>query len=394
MTTSSDTLRVSVVRDSVTPTEPRLWFVDSLRTVLIVLVVLHHVAMAYGAGGPAFYYVELHPDGFSRSLLIFVLANQAWFMGLFFMIAGYFTPGSFDRKGTGSFLASRIVRLGIPLIFFALVLNPVSITGWFFVEDSLGPMTSETYSYTDNVRMGPMWFVALLLIFTFGYAAWRLLTRTRGASPPGPSVPSFLAIAAFVTSLAAASFFLRMQITVGEELLGFPSLAYFPQYLAMFVIGVVAFRGDWLRKLPTSKGAVGGLAAAAAAVLLYPLAFSGEMFSLELTESLAKAFGEGHWQSAVYAAWDSITVVGLSLALIVLLRAVGNWKGKVARFLAGHSYAVYVIHIPLVVYLAVLLRDVEMEHLWKFAMASVIAVPLCFLVAGLVRAIPGIKRVL
>jgi fucose 4-O-acetylase-like acetyltransferase len=313
-------------------------------------------------------------------------------MGVFFMVAGYFTPGSFDRKGAGSFLGSRIVRLGIPLIFFALVLNPLSITGWFFVADFLGPMTAETYSYTDNIRMGPMWFVALLLIFSFVYAAWRLVTRTRSGREPEP--PSYLAIAGFVAVLAAASYFLRMQITVGEELLGFPSLAYLPQYLAMFVIGTVAYRGDWFRKLSAAKGVVGGLAAAAAAVLLYPLAFSGEMFSLELTEALSKAFGEGHLRSAVYALWDSITVVGLSLALIVLLRAVGNWKAKVARFLAANSYAVYVLHIPVVVYLAVVLRDVETEHLWKFAMASAIAVPLCFFVAALVRAIPGVKRVL
>jgi peptidoglycan/LPS O-acetylase OafA/YrhL len=367
--------------------------VDSLRSVLIIIVVLHHVAVSYGAGGP-FYYVELHPDGFSRGLLIFVLANQAWFMGAFFLVAGYFTPGSFDRKGAGAFLGSRLVRLGIPLAFFALVLNPISVMGWFFVEDFLGPLTWETYSYTDSIRMGPMWFVALLLIFSFLYAGWRAVTRMRDVAAAEPSLPSYIAIAAFVAVLAATSFFLRMQISVGEELLGFPSLAYLPQYLAMFIVGTVAFRGDWFRRLPPSKGVAGAVAVGAAAVLLYPLAFSGEMFSLQLTEALSKAFGEGHWQSAVYALWDSATVVGLSLALIVLLRAAGNWKGAIARFLASHSYAVYVFHIPVVVFLAVLLRDVEMDHLWKFAMASAIAVPLCFLAAGLVRAIPGVKRVL
>jgi hypothetical protein len=30
---------------------------------------------------------------------VFVTLNQAFFMGFFFLIAGYFTPASFDRKG-------------------------------------------------------------------------------------------------------------------------------------------------------------------------------------------------------------------------------------------------------------------------------------------------------
>ena len=34
-------------------------------------------------------------------------------MGLFFMIAGCFTPGSYDRKGHRRFLKERLLRLGI-----------------------------------------------------------------------------------------------------------------------------------------------------------------------------------------------------------------------------------------------------------------------------------------
>ena len=98
----------------------RLFFVDHLRVALAILVVLHHVALVYGAGAP-FYYVEPpfdDPPAF-LVLLVFALFNQAWFMGAFFLLAGYFAPGSHDRKGPGSFLTHRLLRLGIPLIFFA-----------------------------------------------------------------------------------------------------------------------------------------------------------------------------------------------------------------------------------------------------------------------------------
>ncbi len=371
-------------------------FLDNLRIGLIALVVFHHVAMAYGAAGLAFYYVELHPSGFSRSLLIFVLANQAWFMGAFFLVAGYFTPGSFDRRGTRSFLGSRMVRLGIPLVVYTLVLNPLSMLSNFFVADELGPMTWDTYSYSDHVRMGPMWFVALLLIFSFGYAGWRLLTGRRVSSPNTASaLPGYLPIVAFVVLLAGLSYLMRLQIPVGQSEFGFPSLAYLPQYLSFFVIGAVAYRRDWLRRLPVSVGIAGFSAAAVASVLLYPLAFSGEMFSLELTEALGNAFADdGHWQSIVYVVWDSILAVGMCLGLVVLFRSVFDRRGKLGRYLAGHSYTVYVIHIPVVVFLAVALRNIEMEHLLKIGLAGVIAVPLCFIVAGIVRKAPFASRVL
>ncbi|MFD0475556.1 acyltransferase family protein [Nonomuraea thailandensis] len=110
-------------RGSASP--PRLWFADNLRILLTSLVVLHHIAVMY-SGLPLWYYVE-PPTGAAAGavLAIFVVVNQAWFMGAFFLLSGYFTPGSFDRKGPGAFLRDRLVRLGIPLVVFYFVLSPL-----------------------------------------------------------------------------------------------------------------------------------------------------------------------------------------------------------------------------------------------------------------------------
>ncbi|MCB0168645.1 MAG: acyltransferase, partial [Anaerolineae bacterium] len=62
----------------------RLFFVDHLRVALVILVVLHHLAVVYG-GIPAYYYYEppLNDPLAELILLVFVLINQAWFMGAF-----------------------------------------------------------------------------------------------------------------------------------------------------------------------------------------------------------------------------------------------------------------------------------------------------------------------
>jgi glucan biosynthesis protein C len=389
--------------DTVTKTQSsRLFFIDHLRAALVILVVLHHVALVYGASSP-FYYVEPpfeDPLAF-RALLVFVLFNQAWFMGAFFLLAGYFTPGSLDRKGPVSFLKDRLLRLGIPLILYTFVLNPIAEFGTFLMPASLTGITdSPTWQeywqeYPDHIGLGPLWFVAMLLIFSFGYTAWRALRGSRTSSSTGESLPpSYLGIGIFVLALAVTSYLVRMVVPLGETVLQFPTLAYLPQYLSFFVLGTVALRHDWFRTLPGSMGIVGFVTALVAGVLFFPLAFSGQLFSLEITPALDNAMGNGEWQSAVYALWDSLFAVGICLCLISLFRYVLNGESRFGRFLSQHSYAVYVIHIPIVVLLAYALRGIDLASLLKFGVAAVIIVPTCFAVAYVIRRIPYVARVL
>src|SRR6516162_6137859 len=101
-------------------------YIDRLRSVMTALVILHHTAITYGAPG-GWYYNELKPSGSPSSLLLtlFVATNQAYFMGFFFLLAGYFTPPSLERKGYARFLGDRFLRLGLPLLAFIVVLGPL-----------------------------------------------------------------------------------------------------------------------------------------------------------------------------------------------------------------------------------------------------------------------------
>src|ERR1051326_7808109 len=102
----------------------RLFFIDNLRVFLIILVVMFHLAITYGAAG-SWYYQDPAKDTLTSVLLTILTAtNQAFFMGLFFLISAYFTPGSYDRKGAGPFLRDRLVRLGIPLLIYDSIINP------------------------------------------------------------------------------------------------------------------------------------------------------------------------------------------------------------------------------------------------------------------------------
>lgn len=375
----------------------RLFFVDHWRAALVILVVLHHVALVYGAGAP-FYYVEppLNDPLAYIILLVFVLFNQAWFMGALFLIAGYFTPGSFERKGSGPFLKGKLIRLGIPLLVWIFVISPLSSIGYWSIPAEFTGITDplSLQAYPFLLGLGVAWFLALLLIFNFGYAAWCRLTKDRTQSATGESTPpGYLGIGVFILVLALVTYLWRMIIPMGTDVFGFPTLSYLPQYLSFFILGSIAYRRDWFRNVPGAMGVVGFVAALVVSVFLFPPAVSGSLFSLEFAEPVLW-LGNGTWQSAAYALWDCTFAVGMSLAALTFFRRFFNKKSAFGTFLAQQSYAVYLIHVPIIVFLGIALAGIELSPLPKFVMLSVIVVPVCYVTAWLIRKIPGVSKVI
>jgi glucan biosynthesis protein C len=379
-----------------TPAPPakssRLFFVDHLRAFLIIFVIMHHLAVTYGASGVFYYKEPLRNDPLASLVLnVFVTLNQAYFMGFFFLISAYFTPGSFDQKGSASFLKDRLLRLGVPLVVFLLVLGPIAAIGIYYWTTITTPLI---WLYPGllilGYAVGPLWFIEILLIFDFGYVAWRRATRTH-ALPAKRAVkpPTYLAVGIFALALALASYLLRIVVPVGMFIpfLGFPSPAYLPQYLSFFILGVIAFRRDWFRTIPNAMGKVGFGVALVATILLLPLVLGNGGITQE-------SAGKGYWQSAVFALWDSTFAVGMCLGLLTFFRRFFNGSGRFSRFLSQHAFTVYIIHPPILVLLALALRGIHPEQLLKYGLAVLISVPLCFALAYLVRKLPFASRIL
>ncbi len=92
---------------------------DALRAALTLLVLFHHTAITYGAIG-GWYYHEAEPDSApgTQLLIFFCTVNQAFFMGLFFLIAGFpdaGRPRAQRRMGLlkGKGAAARRSHLGV-----------------------------------------------------------------------------------------------------------------------------------------------------------------------------------------------------------------------------------------------------------------------------------------
>lgn len=362
-------------------TTSRLLYLDNLRIALTALVVLHHAAITYG-NIPLWYYNELAADPSGGALDVFVVMNQAFFMGFFFMISGFFTPGAHDRKGGRAFLRGRLIRLGIPLLLFVLVLRPLLTIGIYqHYVAAEGPLEYWTF-YLASWDPGPLWFVEVLIVFGVAYALWRR-GRARTAPAPAPTAPSAMAIALFTVGLAAVSVLWRLIVPTGTSIpvLGLPTPSFLPQYAGLFVVGTIAYRRGWFQALPVRAGWIGLASACAATVVAMPVVFmtTGAPASVALT------------------VWESIFAVSVIIGLVVLFRERFSTQRATTRFLSEQAFGVYVFHPLVLVGLSYVLsgafNGLHAPAVVKFAVVAVLALPLCWGLAYLVRQIPGAKRI-
>jgi len=382
------------------PSRIRLYFVDYLRAALVVLVILHHTAITYGGSG-SFYYTEPATDSAASGLLsLFTNFNQAWFLGAFFLLSAYFTPASFDRKGATQFLKDRLIRLGIPLLVFFFVINPLTIYLAFYhmtpaqlVAQGITPPMGLNWTFISQaVGTGPLWFVEMLLIFEFGYAFWRIARKSSAKGGAPRPLPTYRKVAAFILVLATTSYLLWVVAPLNAQVLGFPSFFDVPQYLGLFVAGLAAARGDWLAKLPDPMAKRVFIVALIATAVLLPLAVIGtDVPSL----GWGSVVGYGSLSSAFYAIWTSTFAVGMTMFAIAFFRRHLNTPGRLWSFAAKNFYGAYILQATVIVMVsAFVLYQVQLESLLKFALAAIIMVPSTWALAFVVRKIPFFDRVL
>lgn len=375
----------------------RLLFVDNLRTLMIAKVILVHLAITYGGMG-GWYYSERPVDTLTFVVLTFHNAvNQSFFMGLLFLLSAYLAVGSYDRKGPGPFLRDRFLRLGIPLLIFEFIIHPLQIyplirVGAIEIKGSFGDRLVRYYS-SFHIGSGPLWFVETLLIFVLVYTAIRLAHRRQPQADARPtSPPGSKAILLFALALGLLTFVARLWWPVGWAFGPLNlQLCFFVQYVAMLIVGVIAYRNDWLVRLPKAAGRLWLGLAIFLIVIVFPTIF---VLGGAMQGNISKFVGGCHWQALAYAIWEQLTGVAMIVGLTVFFRERFNRQGHLAKEASTGSYAAYIIHTPVIILFALAVRNIAIYPLLKFALVALILVPLCFALGAGLQRLPLARRIL
>jgi surface polysaccharide O-acyltransferase-like enzyme len=357
----------------------RVFYIENLRAFVIVLVIIHHVAMIYSRIAPFYYTEDQAVTQVSESFFFtLILFQQSYFMGLMFLLAGFFTHGSLERKGFVNFIKDRFKRLVIPAVVYMLVITP-------FIEFLLLGKPFDPYKM---LYMGVMWFAMALFAFSVVYALVRKFWRV--GNQLKTIAPSFKNILLFILIIAVVAFLIRLFSPIGTFFLNF-RICYFASYVALFIIGVVAKGQGLFDKFSYAQSKAWLIAALAGGLALLGV-ISGIASS---RYNINYLFGGFHWMSFVYAVWESFVAVGMSIGLIGLFKEKFNRQNGWTKIICDNSFTVYMFHPPIVIAIAISFASLSMSPIPKWFLISAFSIPACFVLAHfLLRKIPLLQKLL
>lgn len=373
---------------------PKILYIENLRIILSVLVVIVHMACSYG--GPGGWSYEEKGAGIWSVLPLTILnaTSQSFFMGMFFLFGAYFTHLSFQKKGALQFVRDRFLRLGIPLAITYYLISPfTSWIVWPVRHPEQADMSfTELWISGNRFGVGVMWFAEALIYFSILYMLARMaipwLRKKEKLSLPKIKSSHILLLSIL---LGLFTFFARFEFPLfsGSHGTNF-NLGHFPQYIFLFVLGVMAARynSDQLVSLKQAKNwmwfSLGMI------FIGFPLLFFvGGAQGGDISQYL----GGATWQSLGFSMWEQITGISIMVALIGLFKAKWNHQNGLEQALSNGAYALYVFHPPVIVWICLQFRSWDAMHLVKFLAITPLAIVASYGVAIFIKKLPILNKI-
>ena len=337
----------------------RIFYLDNLKVLLTVLVIFHHAGQAYGDGGD-WAYSPSNPAEIMPWIWHFFAVNAAFFMGLFFLISGYFVPVSYDNQGAKTFIQKKLMHLGIPLLLIGGLISCLS----------------------GKFEIAHMWYVESLLVFCLIYVLVRQFVKP--IKEDCSSKPTIVGMLILGTIMGVGSHFIRQVSPQDHWIWPFGIIplpmepAHYLQYVMMFLLGILTHRFKWLDKITNTTG--------------YSALMIGLLFSIGIY------LRDGGWWNDFVATWfgiyESLLCVFISFGLLWLFRRYFNGTSAFMQWCAAQSYGAYIVHLLLMIGLQFMVDDVWMGAFGKFVFIGTVTTIESFLLIWLLRKIPGVKTIL
>lgn len=371
----------------------RLFYIDNLRIILIVLVVVAHAAITYGPVG-FWYYYERSQFISTYVLAFYVCLLQSFLIGLFFMISAFFIPSSLKRKGPKRFLLNRLRRLGVPLVFYIFIISPsIQYLHTLIIEGKKANFIIFYYELLKRgiIDVGPLWFLQVLLLLSISYAIFNeIISRLyKNKIKTVLKFPSDNNIFATIIIFASLTFLVRIGFPIGRNLASL-NFGLAPQYIFLFGLGIMASNNKWFKAI-TIREAKYWARITLIAVMFWPLF----LFLCRASDFNIEIFiGGPNWQSFSYALWEAVLSISVSISAIYLFRQKFNYQNRVLKAISKSTYSVFIIHSIVIIVLSYSLKDMTFHPLFKFTIVALSSVILCFLISFYITKIHFLKGIL
>jgi fucose 4-O-acetylase-like acetyltransferase len=364
--------------EKVTTKGNRIHFLDNLRTIIILLVVLYHAGGVYeGTGMWAVFWIVDDPATNNLSGILNLIVD-IFVMPTIFLISGYLTPMSLRSKSGWSFLKSKFRRLVIPWIIAVFTLVPLYKVIFLYSRDLPQENWTSYFHFSSGsiTGQGHLWFLPLLFLFNILYLLFsKVKIRIPNISLKGAVIGTFLI--GWVYSASMDVFGLRGWTLT--PLLDFQRervLIYF----MYFLLGALCFRLKVFDAKPESKklyNIVNYTSWIPITVyiffLILPVLSPGTVIVSKIIDRVIVWF-----------------CFHLSLLCLVYVMIVTFWRyldkpGRIWNELNRNSYYVYIIHVIVLGGIASLLLKPALPSLVKYPILVVSSYAACNLIISLYR---------
>jgi len=344
--------------------QPRFHYIDNLRSLALLLGVVFHAALAYGPYFSNIWFVAdpNHHVGFNY----FSLWSHLFRMPLFFLIAGFCAALLIEKRGRQGFISNRLKRVFLPfLVFFPIIgVSFYYVVIWATqVAEPLPPIFGVFKVIQDppisTMHLWFLWNLTQLCILI-----WLLSLHQ-------PLYKRVLLIVVKPMFLCVVLPLIIM-ISMHNQMIPFPAPdKLYPQlwsyglYGVMFVVGA-GFYHHHERLVAYFKYLYWLLLLAVVSTATYFIVIPAPL-TYEQVLAAAQA-GEVVLESVNLAALVSQTIAIITWTAVCLLAGYKwlNKRSELSLYMSNASYWVYLIHVPLLMYIQLPLIGVELPAIFKF----------------------------
>lgn len=316
----------------------RKYYIDNLRWITILMLILYHAAMAWNVWSEP-NYIYFTGNRIISSIIVFL---SPYFMPLLFLLAGISTRCSLQKRTEKQYVFERIRKLLIPFVFGTLLFIPIMTYiadkfNWGY-DDNLFKHYSVFFTkFTDltgadgGFSVGQFWFILYLFvvsIISLGIIALqkKMFPKCKG------SFPVWLVC------------ILGLPLPILSELLsiGGKSLA---EYTYIFLLGYYIFSNDGVISKITKHRWIFLFAGLTAAIInVYLFIWSDTQYSI--INTAAKFIAE----------WFML------IALLGTGNRYLNNKSKLSSYMSQRSFAFYILHFIWIVLFQYFIADIFSDN--------------------------------
>ncbi|MFC1879023.1 acyltransferase family protein [Chloroflexota bacterium] len=355
----------------------RIHWMDNLRTITILLVVLYHVGGVYEAAGLwGWFWIVDDPATITWVGIVGIMFDIIVMPTMFF-ISGYLTPSSLKNKTGWEFLKGKFKRLMVPWIIAVFTLIPIYKVIFLYSRDLPQEHWSTYFHITNPNSQNWLWFLPVLFAFNILYL---LLSKANIRMPN-------ISLKAAVVGVLLIGF---VYSSVIGGLLGFRSWTLTPLidfenerllvYFMAFLLGLLCFRQNVFAEKPKSKT----LYIIANSVAWIPV--TGHIF-VRLWPFFVPGFSVTTLYMVLWHLSFQLSFVCMGYVMVESFWRYFDKTGRIWSELNKNSYGVYIIHVILIGVFGTLLLNLNLPALVKYPTLFVLTYVGSNLIVSLYRSV-------